>query len=422
MSLQCPACGAENAPGKLFCYKCGAKLVHPKAAEVGAETPAGAPARLPEGVVAKVADKKKGGASKIAAAAVLVVLLALAALAFLALQPLPYPSAPSGDSVTEEMNKRLQAAQNALNKTGEAELELRASEINYLLDQSWPAVEAQMGGGFIQVKGMRLEMPGEGLSTYLLLSVKGKPAYLRIDTDVTTRDGTLIIEPRGGALGKLPLSPGLVKFLVSLATGRPDPFTVADLPLYFDKVRLERGRMFVRVTTDTAITGGPAGRLFEKGRKAKLAEHYAEAVSAFRRIVEEYPDSDFAARAKIQYEALLKEANRRLGAADADYQTGRYDKAKEGYEYVTRNFPGTDAAEKAAEQLANLASDPAARRYFKQKEVERTISSKFQYAENLLNAGKYDRAAEVYQEIIDEYPDSSYAAKAKERLKDLGRY
>jgi len=423
MGLKCPSCGADNAQGKLFCFKCGTKLIHPKAGVVAANG-GGGPARLPEGVVALDTGPKRRKGGKIGGIVVLVVLIVLGGAVFLGMQPVDYPRAPSGGEGLDALMSRYQTLGSDLTRKGEVEFEFGEAELNYLWDKAWPMMQGMVNrGGIASVQGLRVRLPGDRISQYAELLIKGKRVYLRQDTKVWTEDGEVKTKVIGGAVGKLPLPGPLAELVASKLMKEQEPLPMAGAGgqgLYFDKVDVQPGKIFVRITTDSVLTGGRAGRMVEEARAAVREKRYGEAFRTFRKLIEEYPDSEYAAMVRSDFNALLEEADRRLGAADAAYQTGDYAEALRDYGFVSQNFPGTDAAEKAAARLSDMRTDPAVQRHLREAEQEAEINSKFQLAENLLNAGKYDRAAAAYRAIVEEYPGSPYAEKARERLRDLG--
>lgn len=54
--------------------------------------------------------------------------------------------------------------------------------------------------------------------------------------------------------------------------------------------------------------------------------------------------------------------------------------------------------------------------YYKKQKLNKYLDSKFQLADNYEHLGMYDEARKLYEEIIAKYPDTDYAAKAKDRL------
>jgi tetratricopeptide (TPR) repeat protein len=423
MGLKCPSCGADNAQGKLFCFKCGTKLIHPKAG-AAAGNGGGGPVRLPEGVVAMDTGPKRRKGGTIGGIVVLVILILLGGVVFLGMQPVDYPRAPSGGEGLDSLMNRYQALGADLTRKGEVEFEFGEAELNYLWDKAWPMIQGMVNrGGIATVQGVRVRIPGDRVSQYAELSIKGKRVYLRQDSRMWTEDGEVKTKVVGGAIGKLPLPGPLAKLLASKLMKEQEPLPMAGAGgqgLYFDKVDVQPGKIFVRITTDSVVTGGRPGRMLEEARTAVREKRYGEAFLTFRTLLEDYPDSEYAAMARSDYNALLEEVDRRLGAADAAYQTGDYAEALREYSFVSQSFPGTDAAKKAAARISDMRTDPAVQRHLLEAEREAEINSKFQLAENLLNAGKYDRAAAAYREIVEKYPNSPYAEKAMQRLRDLG--
>jgi TolA-binding protein len=116
-----------------------------------------------------------------------------------------------------------------------------------------------------------------------------------------------------------------------------------------------------------------------------------------------------------------------LSIAEIYRKAKKYEEAKSIYETVVTNYPGTERALKAQKKLAivyiDVDDDPNA-----QQAIDR-LSQDFSGDPNLADAlyeiakrfewvrGKYEQAAPIYQQIVQSFPDSSYA---KEKL-DLSR-
>ncbi|MDH4240144.1 MAG: tetratricopeptide repeat protein [Phycisphaerae bacterium] len=116
-----------------------------------------------------------------------------------------------------------------------------------------------------------------------------------------------------------------------------------------------------------------------------------------------------------------------LSIAEIYRKAKKYEEAKSIYETVVTDYPGTEHALKAQKKLAivyvDLDDDPNA-----QQAIDR-LAQEFPGDPNLADAlyeiakryewvrGKYEQAGPIYQQIIQSFPDSSYA---KEKL-DLSR-
>jgi TolA-binding protein len=116
-----------------------------------------------------------------------------------------------------------------------------------------------------------------------------------------------------------------------------------------------------------------------------------------------------------------------LSIAEIYRKSKKYEEAKSIYETVVTDYPGTERALKAQKKLAivyiDVGDDPNA-----QQAIDR-LAQEFPGDPNLADAlydiakryewvrGKYEQAEPIYQQIIQNFPDSSYA---KEKL-DLSR-
>ncbi|MDH4240365.1 MAG: tetratricopeptide repeat protein, partial [Phycisphaerae bacterium] len=116
-----------------------------------------------------------------------------------------------------------------------------------------------------------------------------------------------------------------------------------------------------------------------------------------------------------------------LSIAEIYRKSKKYEEAKSIYETVVTDYPGTERALKAQKKLAivyvDLDDDPNA-----QQAIDK-LAQEFPGDPNLADAlyeiakryewvrGKYEQAGPIYQQIIQDFPDSSYA---REKL-DLSR-
>ena len=83
---------------------------------------------------------------------------------------------------------------------------------------------------------------------------------------------------------------------------------------------------------------------------------------------------------------------------------------------VTRDFPGTPPAADAANLLAK--DDALALRAAKTR-MERDAAQWTDIARSFELNGKHDKAVEFYQRIINTYPDTPYAQKARDAIAAL---
>ncbi len=136
---------------------------------------------------------------------------------------------------------------------------------------------------------------------------------------------------------------------------------------------------------------------YKLGLVLKSLQRYYEAEEAFSKVVMSYPDSEWAEPAKFQLAAT------RAGVSkSAAYDQGATREAKEKFEEFVTEHPDAVLTPEAEKHIRSL----------NEKE-----------AENSYNAGRFyekqkswDSARIYYRDVIDTYPDSSWAVKSAERL------
>lgn len=115
-----------------------------------------------------------------------------------------------------------------------------------------------------------------------------------------------------------------------------------------------------------------------------------------------------------------EKASRTLNLAEQARVTGRYAEALKQYDRLLKKYPGTESEETAAEKAAAIRSDPEIMAIVRDQLAEKECNRMLDTAESYIANQKFDRARVYLQEIIDDYPDTSFARKAKEKLEKLG--
>ena len=130
---------------------------------------------------------------------------------------------------------------------------------------------------------------------------------------------------------------------------------------------------------------------------------YYEAEEAFNKVLSNYPDSEWAEAAKFQIASC-----RAAVSHGPEYDQGAAKEAKQKFEEFVREHPEavlSHDAEKNIEQLKEKEAESAyniGRFYEKQK--------------------SYDAAKIYYNDVVNNYPDSLWAAKALERIQILEKH
>lgn len=153
------------------------------------------------------------------------------------------------------------------------------------------------------------------------------------------------------------------------------------------------------------VENAPYGKLadtalFNMAQALKSAERYDEAVSAFQKLLDEYPDSQFTERARYEvaycaYKSSLKPA---------------YD--QESTDKAIRAF--SEFSQENKDELLTKEADKTIQR-LKDKAAEKSLLTA-QFYEKIK---RKESAIIYYKDIIDRYPDCSYANMAKMKIEEL---
>jgi outer membrane assembly lipoprotein YfiO len=136
---------------------------------------------------------------------------------------------------------------------------------------------------------------------------------------------------------------------------------------------------------------------YKLGLVLKSLERYYEAEEAFNKVVTSYPDSEWAEPAKFQLAVTRASVSK-----SAAYDQGATREAKQKFEEFVVEHPDAILAPEAEKHIQVLNT----------KEAESSFSAALFYEKQ--NA--WDSARIYYQDVIKNYPDSPWAAKATERL------
>lgn len=153
------------------------------------------------------------------------------------------------------------------------------------------------------------------------------------------------------------------------------------------------------------VENAPYGRFadeaqFNLGDTYKKAERFDEAIEAFQKVVDEYPSSPFAAKAKYEsaycaYRASLKPA----------YDSESTQKAIRAFQEFSKDEVGRDLVMEADDTVRRL----------KDKAAEKSLLSAQFYEKQK----HYASAIIYYKDILEQYPESSFAELARKKIEEL---
>jgi thiol-disulfide isomerase/thioredoxin/TolA-binding protein len=91
------------------------------------------------------------------------------------------------------------------------------------------------------------------------------------------------------------------------------------------------------------------------------------------------------------------------------------------FKAIVKSYPNTAAGTEAAGDVKTYEANTAFIARINQKANAKKAESMMSMADNYRAAGNTDQAKEKYQAVIDQFPDSTWAATASKALEDLGK-
>ncbi|MDD2702538.1 MAG: outer membrane protein assembly factor BamD [Candidatus Omnitrophica bacterium] len=139
---------------------------------------------------------------------------------------------------------------------------------------------------------------------------------------------------------------------------------------------------------------------YKLGLVLKGASRYYEAEDAFNKVLSNYPDSEWVEAARFQIASCKASVSR-----SPDYDQGGAKEAKDKFEEFVREHPDAVLSRDAEKNIQQL----------NEREAESDYSIALFYEKQKV----FESARIYYNNVITNYPDSSWAAKAMERLNIL---
>jgi outer membrane protein assembly factor BamD len=127
---------------------------------------------------------------------------------------------------------------------------------------------------------------------------------------------------------------------------------------------------------------------------------YQEARDEFEKLVNDYPDSEWAKAAK--YQIALSDAKR---STEPQYDQKITQSAVKEFEHFAETNPEAELSDDAKKQIATL----------REKEAENA----FIVAQFYEKQKNYSAAKIYYQSVVDDYETSSFASKALEKIREM---
>ncbi len=325
----CPKCGTENLRGKLLCYKCGAKLMQAPQAPKGRAKP-----------------QKRVGRLFFR----LIVLGLLAIVVILMLQkPQMDPLSISAEA-TKRFKANLTAMERAILAGKPFKLEATEEEINSQIAGDLKDIE-QVGRMIVDEARIRLNK--NKLKCIISMKIKGKSIYISLSGKPLLINGRMSLSPDKAAVGKMPILPCMLPgILKQLKKGEGIP--LPKFPPEAQDLQVEEGKLTLQAKA--------VARPVSPGKKGKKT--LPERVGQPKRPVPSVPEEVKPAPEKrVLTEEELEEIRRRREESEA--------------------------------------------------------KSWLQVGDNFTNIEMYDSAIEYYRKVINKYPESEQAKKAKQRVEEV---
>ncbi len=158
---------------------------------------------------------------------------------------------------------------------------------------------------------------------------------------------------------------------------------------------------------DLIVSSAPYSRfapsaLYYKGLYYKKKKQYTEAIDAFRRLLNTYPDSEYVDRAEYQIAITYYEMS-----LDPQYDQVFTQKAIKSLRKFLLKYPNSNFQEKAKEILREL--------------TEKQARHVLDIAKFYLKQKKYQSAKIYLEEVVNKYPNTNAAQEAKRLQQGLGK-
>lgn len=166
------------------------------------------------------------------------------------------------------------------------------------------------------------------------------------------------------------------------------------VPLPVDNPAIE---IFSKVVENSTYGPFAPKAEYKLGLVLKGLSRYYEAEDAFNKIISSYPSSEWAEAAKFQIAVCRASVSR-----GADYDQGAAKEAKDKFEEFVKEHPDASLSRDAEKNIYQL----------KEKEAEANYNiARFYEKQKARDAAKV-----YYNDVINNYPNSIWAAKSMERL------
>lgn len=180
---------------------------------------------------------------------------------------------------------------------------------------------------------------------------------------------------------------------------------------------------------------------FAEGMSLEKAGKKGKAYAAFQQVISAPSPGDYADKAKTECEAIEASAGKELDSAEADVLAGRTAVGLRKLSDITRVYAGSALADKATARIAELRATsattapsghvsqrlndsqssprPPAKPKPPVNQADADCKRWMSLADSYIENGNTEQGKAYLQKIIDQYPNSSWAESAKQKLRSL---
>lgn len=151
-----------------------------------------------------------------------------------------------------------------------------------------------------------------------------------------------------------------------------------------------------------------ARTIYDRGAMALKDNNYDEAIHQFKRVIFEFPESNYASLAQNAIALVEKEkdylaAKKKWEDSVKLYEEQKTNEAKKGFKEIVTEYPETKYKQEAEEKLVELET----------QESELSAYNTYKKALALMKEKDYVEAINLFQKILRDYPETNYALLAE---------
>ena len=155
--------------------------------------------------------------------------------------------------------------------------------------------------------------------------------------------------------------------------------------------------IYTKIVENSTFGPMAAKAEYKLGLVLKSLTRFYEAEDAFNKVISTYPDSEWAEPSKFQVASCRDSLSQGV-----DYDQGATEEAKHKFEEFVKEHPEAVLSKEAEKNIGELR--------------EKEAGASFNIAVFYEKQKQYDSARIYYKDVVDNYPNSAWLAKAQEKL------